>query len=218
MMSGDGGWWIVMLIWMAAFWSLVLGGAGWLVWRLSQHTQTRGSTDEILKRRLVQGEIDAGQYRIIQEDLANSEGGGPTRKRALRVPVAWAGAVAVMLLFVAPALAALAGDWDMSGHMDGMMGRGKNASDTPLVIGGRAEAVEMEDSTFSPGNLQVPAGATVTWTNRDSVPHDAAAVDGSWKTKMLSRSESGSLTFDRPGEYEYYCTVHPSMKARLSVK
>lgn len=215
MMSGDGvGWWIVMWIWMSAFWLLILGGAGWAIWRVSRRTEPRSSTDEILKRRLAAGEIDSAQYRTIREDLGHAAGG---QRRSVRFSGGWAAVVAVLLVFGAPALAALASGWDMSGHMDGMMG-GRNSAGSTLVIGGMSETVTMQDSTFSPGNLQVPVGASVTWTNRDSVPHDATATDGTWKSEMLSEGGSSSVTFDREGTYDYYCTVHPNMKARLTVQ
>jgi plastocyanin len=95
--------------------------------------------------------------------------------------------------------------------------RGSDTSGDPLAIGGRTETVIMEDTKFQPGNLQVPVGATVTFTNRDAAPHDAQPEDGSWETERLSKDESDSVTFDKPGEWLYKCTIHPSMKARITV-
>jgi plastocyanin len=64
----------------------------------------------------------------------------------------------------------------------------------------------------------VPAGATVTWENEDSAAHDATARNGDWKTQRLSDGERDTLTFDSPGDYDYYCSIHPSMKATLRVR
>ncbi len=120
--------------------------------------------------------------------------------------------------------ATFAGDWRWSGwgmgsgHMQRMMGGGTNSSNAPVSVGGKTEAVAMRGSVFAPGNLQVPVGATVTWTNFDAVPHTASAKDGSWDTGIFNGGESKSITFDRAGDYEYYCKVHPAMIARLTVR
>lgn len=96
-------------------------------------------------------------------------------------------------------------------------GGGKDTSDDPLVIGGAAETITMKDTSFQPGNLQVPVGAAVTWMNEDNAVHDAKAEDGSWETENLRKGESATITFDEPGEHPYYCSLHPSMKARITV-
>jgi plastocyanin len=75
----------------------------------------------------------------------------------------------------------------------------------------------MEGTKFRTGNLQVPVGATVTWENRDSAPHDATADDDSWETETLEDGDSGSVTFNEAGSWDYICTIHPSMKARITV-
>jgi plastocyanin len=49
-------------------------------------------------------------------------------------------------------------------------------------------------------------------------PHTASAKDGSWDTGIFNGGESKSITFDKPGDYEYYCKVHPAMIARLTVR
>ena len=108
--------------------------------------------------------------------------------------------------------------WNMRGHMGRMMGGGQNTSGAPLAIGSTSEPVTIRNSAYSPGNLQVPVGATVTWTNDDDVPHSATARDGSWDTGLLNKGESKSITFDKPGDYEYYCKVHPNQIARLTVR
>lgn len=123
-----------------------------------------------------------------------------------------------MTLFAVPAIAATRGNWDMFDRVGGMMGGGRNTANAPLTIGSSAQTVTMQNLAFSPGNLPVPVGTTVTWTNRDSPPHNATAQDGSWRTNTLSDGESGTITFSRAGEYDYYCTIHPSMKAHFSVK
>ncbi len=108
--------------------------------------------------------------------------------------------------------------WGMGGGMGRMMGGGTNTSNAPLSVGSAAESIAIRDFAFAPGNVQVPVGATVTWTNYDDAPHSATARDGSWDTGILSKGESKALTFGKAGDYTYYCTVHPSMVARLQVR
>ena len=110
------------------------------------------------------------------------------------------------------------GGWDMGWGMGGHMGGGANTSSAPVSVGSTSETVAIRDFTFTPGNLQVPVGAKVTWTNDDAAPHTATAKDGSWDTSILNKGESKTLTFDKVGDYTYYCTVHPSMVARLQVR
>ncbi len=133
--------------------------------------------------------------------------------------------LAAAVFFTAMAAFTVArGDWGMSGwgmgsgHMQQMMGGGTNSSNAPVTAGGKTEAVAMRGSVFAPGNLQVPVGATVTWTNFDAVPHTASAKDGSWDTGIFNGGESKSITFDKAGDYEYYCKVHPAMIAYLAVR
>jgi hypothetical protein len=57
-------------------------------------------------------------------------------------------------------------------------------------------------------NLRVPAAASVTWANGDDAPHSARAKGGSWDTGILNKGDEKTLTFDRAGDYLYYCTVH----------
>jgi plastocyanin len=125
-----------------------------------------------------------------------------------------AAAIVIALLVAIPVVIMAANDWDMWD----MHGRGSDSSSDPVVQGGSAENVLIEDFEFRPGNLDVPVGASITWTNADSAPHDATARDGSWRTERLSDDESDTLTFDAPGAYDYYCSIHPSMKAKLTVR
>ncbi len=112
------------------------------------------------------------------------------------------------------------GGWDWGWHdMRTMMhSRGTNTADSTLVFGGMQEEIEIRDYAFSPGNLQVPVGATVTWTNYDSAPHNAVNDDDAWATDILDKGESASITFDERGDYDYFCSIHPSMRARIVVR
>ena len=71
---------------------------------------------------------------------------------------------------------------------------------------------------YSINDLMVELGTTVTWTNNDpSMPHTVTAVDGSFDSGQLSAGQTFSFTFDKPGEFEYFCTLHPWMRAKVEV-
>ena len=113
--------------------------------------------------------------------------------------------------------------WDWGGmmgggHMSGMTGGGRNSSGDASQQGGAVETIMIEDFAYSPGNLQVPLGARVTWTNRDSAPHSATDTVAAWDTGVFGKGKSATLTFERAGTFDYFCSVHPNMKARLVVR
>ncbi len=66
--------------------------------------------------------------------------------------------------------------------------------------------------------LTVPVGTTVTWTNEDDQIHTVTATDGSFDSGFLRQGESWSYTFDTAGEFEYSCTPHPWMRAKVTVE
>ncbi len=98
-----------------------------------------------------------------------------------------------------------------------MHGGGSQAPQTPVVSDALQMTIEISDFDYFPRELTVESGTTITWVNRDAVPHDAAEEGGAWETAMLKQDESATLTFDSPGVYRYLCTVHPNMKATLTV-
>ena len=78
--------------------------------------------------------------------------------------------------------------------------------------------VKIDNFVFGPGALTVSVGTTVTWINQDDIPHTVAAADKSFKSKVLDSNERFSFTFTRPGEYGYFCSLHPHMVGKVIVK
>jgi amicyanin len=78
--------------------------------------------------------------------------------------------------------------------------------------------IKIDNYSFTPADITVDAGTTVTWVNRDDVPHTVRNNDGTLKSKALDTDEKFSMTFDKPGTYEYFCSVHPKMTGRVVVK
>ena len=79
-------------------------------------------------------------------------------------------------------------------------------------------AVTIDNFSFSPATLTVPAGTTVTWTNHDDIPHNIAEHDQKFKSKALDTDESFSYTFTEAGTYEYFCGLHPKMVGKIIVE
>ena len=78
--------------------------------------------------------------------------------------------------------------------------------------------VKIDNFSFAPQTLTIPVGTTVTWTNRDDIPHTAVSIDGVFKSKAMDTDEKFSYTFTRPGTYPYYCTIHPKMTGKVIVQ
>ena len=79
-------------------------------------------------------------------------------------------------------------------------------------------AVGIDNFTFNPQKLTVKAGTTVTWTNKDDIPHAIAAVNKQFKSKALDTGDAYSFTFTTPGSYEYFCSLHPHMTGTIVVE
>jgi plastocyanin len=78
--------------------------------------------------------------------------------------------------------------------------------------------VKIDNFSFSPAVITVPAGTTIVWTNRDDIPHTVVSDDKVFKSKVLDTDEKFSFTFDKPGTYPYFCSVHPKMTAKVVVQ
>jgi amicyanin len=78
--------------------------------------------------------------------------------------------------------------------------------------------VKIDNFSFGPATLTVPAGTTVTWTNRDDIPHTVVSDDKAFKSKVLDTDERFSYTFTKPGTYGYFCSVHPKMTGKVVVE
>jgi plastocyanin len=78
--------------------------------------------------------------------------------------------------------------------------------------------VKVDNFSFVPQTVTVPVGTTITWTNRDDIPHTAASTTGVFKSKVLDTDEKFSYTFTKAGTYPYYCTIHPKMTGTVVVQ
>lgn len=77
--------------------------------------------------------------------------------------------------------------------------------------------VEVRGFDFSPAHLEVRRGDTVTWINRDMVPHTATDSLGGWGSGELPAGARGSWIAKETGRFGYLCTYHPSMRGTVVV-
>ena len=83
----------------------------------------------------------------------------------------------------------------------------------------KAAEVGIDNFTFNPQKLTVKAGTTVTWTNRDDIPHGIAATGNSFtRSGALDTEDHYSFTFATPGTYQYFCYIHPHMTGTIVVE
>ncbi len=78
--------------------------------------------------------------------------------------------------------------------------------------------VKIDNFSFGPAALTVPVGTTVTWTNRDDIPHTVVSTDGVFKSKALDTDDKFSFVFSKPGTYSYFCSIHPKMTGQVIVQ
>ncbi|MFW5714162.1 MAG: cupredoxin domain-containing protein [Brevefilum sp.] len=82
--------------------------------------------------------------------------------------------------------------------------------------------VVMQGNTFQPQEITISTGTTITWTNEDAVDHTVTSGTRGSPTEMFDASvgagETFSFTFDEPGTYEYFCSIHPGMDGTVIVE
>jgi len=82
-----------------------------------------------------------------------------------------------------------------------------------------ATAVSIDNFTFGPQSVTVKAGTTVTWINKDDIPHGIASANNAFtKSKALDTDDSYAFTFTTPGTYQYFCYIHPHMTGTIVVE
>jgi plastocyanin len=78
--------------------------------------------------------------------------------------------------------------------------------------------VSIDNFRFSPATITIPVGTTVTWVNKDDIPHTVVQTDRVFASHVLDTNDKFSYTFTKAGKYEYFCSVHPKMTATVVVK
>src|ERR1700743_3343921 len=77
--------------------------------------------------------------------------------------------------------------------------------------------VTIDNFTFSPAELKVKVGDTVTWTNHDDIPHTTVSA-GKFRSKTMDTDGTFSFTFTSAGDYKDFCLLHPPMTGTVKVE
>lgn len=80
-----------------------------------------------------------------------------------------------------------------------------------------ANDVYIQNMSFSPASLTVTAGTTVTWTNKDAMIHTVTSDSTLFDSKNIEVNGVFSYTFNKTGTVSYHCSIHPAMKATITV-
>src|SRR5262249_50251644 len=81
-----------------------------------------------------------------------------------------------------------------------------------------ATQVKIDNFAFTPAVITVKVGAQVTWINQDDIPHTVDSSEGKFKSSALDTDDKFQFRFTEPGEYPFYCRMHPKMTGKVIVQ
>ena len=97
------------------------------------------------------------------------------------------------------------------------------ATPTPIVTPTPTTAIfKTAIIDFEHKNVSVPVGTTIVWENQDAAPHTTTSgvspnASPGWDSGTLSSGQTFKFTFDQTGEFQFFCKIHPSMTATITV-
>jgi plastocyanin len=77
--------------------------------------------------------------------------------------------------------------------------------------------IDIKEFMFGPKDLTIAAGTKVTWVNDDQIPHTVVETHKVFRSGALDTNDSFSYVFNTPGEFEYFCALHPQMIGKIIV-
>jgi plastocyanin len=78
--------------------------------------------------------------------------------------------------------------------------------------------VTVDATSYAPARLEVRAGDTIVWVNKDIIPHTATGTAGAFDSGVVAPGTSWRYTPRKAGGFDYACTFHPTMRGRLEVR
>ncbi len=91
------------------------------------------------------------------------------------------------------------------------------AGPAQAATGPQTATVTIENFTFAPAEITVPAGTSVSWLNHDDIPHTVTSDERAFKSPPLDTDDGFTTTFEKPGTYRYFCALHPHMTGTVVV-
>src|SRR5262249_15872752 len=77
--------------------------------------------------------------------------------------------------------------------------------------------ITIDNFTFTPATITIEPGTTVTWVNRDDIPHTVVAKSPQLKSQALDTDDSFAHQFQEVGVIDYFCSLHPHMTGKVIV-
>lgn len=115
----------------------------------------------------------------------------------------------------------IAATYVLSGSMNMGVEGAENGQEPTTSIPENSTVVKIAanagSNSFSPNPVEIKVGETVTWINDDSGRHTVTSKDGVFESELMGKGQSFSYTFDKAGEYQYFCAPHPSMVGTVVV-
>lgn len=106
--------------------------------------------------------------------------------------------------------------------LTGILARGAMAGLLAAHLTGAAAAadvaVKIDNFTYTPQQITVAAGTTVTWINGDDIPHTVTSKANAFRSNALDTGDKFSFTFTTPGTFAYFCALHPHMTGSIVVE
>jgi plastocyanin len=98
------------------------------------------------------------------------------------------------------------------------LGAGSSMALAASAAAGSTAEVKIDNFSFTPGAITVKAGTQVTWINHDDIPHTVDSTQGKFKSAALDTDDKFQFRFTEPGEYPFYCRMHPKMIGKIIVQ
>jgi amicyanin len=139
------------------------------------------------------------------------------RRRKVFTPLRVGGLFAAGAIVLAACGGGGGGNSAGANNMAGMAMAPQNAGNATSSAAVATNAVNIKNFAFSPAVVTVKVGATVVWTNDDSIQHDVTFDGGGITSSVLNHNDTFSHTFPTAGTYHYICSIHPFMHGTVIV-
>jgi plastocyanin len=104
----------------------------------------------------------------------------------------------------------------VAAHSARVAGNAPSAAAGPPAATGTE--VKIDNFAFNPAVITVKAGTQVIWINKDDIPHTVDSSEGKFKSAALDTDEKFEFKFSEPGEYPFFCRMHPKMTGKVIVQ
>jgi len=112
------------------------------------------------------------------------------------------------------------GGWAIYDHHKSNSNTNSSSSDSSQSVASSG-AINIKNMMFTPSQISIQKGGTVTWTNNDNIVHtvvDDLRNIGGPSSGDIQPGGTYSFTFNKTGSFQYHCSIHPSMRGTIVVK